>query len=223
VQHGAFAGLLYPRNAVGNVACLPAKLLGSYERELSEILAGVSAYDLFVDLGSGDGLYCVGVKRQFPTICVIGYEMDRAQRRIAKSLAASNKVQFASRGAVDTRELNKLPAGRLFLMSDVEGLERDLLDPVLVPRLIDAAMLIEVHPTVHADIVDVLTARFEATHEVRVIVGAPKRPGDHSELADWNPNLARYAVSEGRSVAPLWLHLQPTLPPDGSASDIAAA
>jgi hypothetical protein len=209
VRRGPFAGMTYPSAAIGNTSFLPTKLLGAYEPELASVLAEAGNFDLFVDIGSGEGYYCVGVKRRFPETRVVGYETDRFERRLSAKLATVNGVTIETRGTADHDALNALAFGRLLLMTDVEGYEYQLVDPGAVPGLREATMIVEAHPAVHPDVVDVLTARFTATHDIELVAGRAKQVGDYPELARWEPTLARYAISEGRATDPLWLVLRP--------------
>ena len=209
VRSGPFAGLIYPPAAIGRASFLPTKLLGAYEAELTPVLADATGFDLFVDIGSGEGYYCVGFKRRYPATHVIGYETDRFERALSVKLAKVNGVGIETRGTADHHALNTLPGGRLLLMTDVEGYERELADPAAVPRLRDATMIIEAHPEVHPDIIDLLTMRFRTSHDIELVRGRPKQAGDFPQLAHWDPALAPYAISEGRASDPLWLVLRP--------------
>jgi len=191
------------------VSFLPTKLLGCYERELAPILAVARGFDMFVDVGAGDGYYCVGFKRLFPGTRVIGYEVGRVERSTAAKLAALNGVSVESRGRADHASLTAVVSGRVLLMVDVEGYEYELLDPILVPRLLDATMIVEAHPAVHPAVVDTLRSRFSQSHDVRVIQGSGRDIREFPELADWNEAQARCAISEGRTLNPLWLVLRP--------------
>lgn len=209
VRYGPFAGMVYPADAVGRVAVLPSKLLGTYEPELGPHVQAVGANaDVFVDLGSGDGYYCVGFGRLFPQATVIGYEMDDGERALAARLALLNGVSVEFRGIADEATLNSLPAGRLLLMADIEGAEYELLDPDRFPRLREASIIVEVHPIPHPDIVDVLHARFAATHSITDVAGRPKSIA-LPELDGWDRGLASMAVSEGRTGYGQWLILTP--------------
>jgi len=209
VRRGPFTGLRYPPHAVGTVTHLTTKLLGCYESALSPYLTDGGDFDLFVDVGAGDGYYCAGYKRLFPRTAVIGYETDASSRRMALGLAQHNGVDVEMRGKADHRALSMLPEGHLLLLSDVEGYEYKLLDPVAVPRLLKATMIIEVHPTARADIVEVLSRRFAVSHEITSVPGLPKDAGEFGELAAWAEDEARYAISEGRDSEPLWLVMRP--------------
>lgn len=209
VRRGPFSGLVYPANAPGSVACLVPKLLGCYESELSTLIASSSHFDLFVDIGSADGYYCVGFKRLFPQTAVIGYETVRSARRLARRLAQLNGISFKACGRADQNDLNNLPHGRLLLMIDIEGHEYELVNPTCVPRLREATMIIEVHPAVHSDIIEALTSRFTRSHDVAVVRGGTRRIADYPELSKWDETEAARAISEGRPSDALWLVMRP--------------
>jgi SAM-dependent methyltransferase len=208
VKHGLFQGMRYPEQAVGRVGYLPTKLLGCYEPELAPVLARATDFDLFVDVGCGDGFYCVGYARLSPTTRVIGFETDPQERAVAEALARENRVEVEVRGTADHAALNDLSDGRLLLMSDVEGYERELLDPDRAPRLRTASMLVELHPNVHPDVADVLASRFGETHAIELIHGRPKSPHLLDELRGWDAKATNLAVTEGRSALPTWMWLE---------------
>jgi hypothetical protein len=201
--------MVYPSAAIGNVSFLPTKLLGCYEPELWPNLAHAHGFDLFVDVGAGEGYYCVGFKQLFPGTRVIGYETDGFERRTAAKLAELNGVSIEMRGTANHEALNALPNGRLLLMTDVEGYEHQLADPILVPRLGETTMIIEAHPSVHPDIVDVFRSRFTRSHDIELVGGLKKGVIKYPELAGWDESLARCAITEGRAIDPLWLVLRP--------------
>lgn len=216
VRHGFASGVVYPPEAAGAVGALPTKLLGVYERELHNVMASFDDYDLFVDLGSGDGYFCVAYARRAPHSRVIGYELEARERRIAQQLAKINGVNIELRGRVDHDELNALPAGKLLMLVDIEGYEYELLDPAVVPRLREVTMIVESHRRRHPDIVEVLTRRFAGTHDIATVKGEPRYQSEYPELEGWPADLANYALSE-RGGFPLWMVMTPNVEAAGSA------
>jgi hypothetical protein len=217
VRGGPFAGMTYPQAAVARVSYLPAKLLGAYESEIGSFLGAADGFDLFVDVGSADGYYCVGMALRHPEVQVIGYETDRFQRAICRQLIDANGVSLDIRGTASHEALNELPVGRMLLLCDVEGYEYELMDPERIPRLRTATMIVEVHPWVRENLVGVVADRFEGSHEINVIKGTPRYAGAYSELADWSPDLASMAITEGRSDPAVWLILMPRAVGPGDA------
>ena len=206
VRHGPFAGMIYPRSAVGRVNFLPAKLLGSYELELAPYLS-TGDWDIFADIGSGDGYFCVGMARLHPGIKVIGYESDTAEQKFCQHLAEINGTNVDVRGTASFSDIHALPPGRLLLMVDIEGAEYELVNPEHSPRLREAAMIVELHWWVHEDIGNILRARFSSTHRIEVVEQTARSLAGFPELARWDEQSAYCATSEGRAHFGRWMVL----------------
>lgn len=212
VRHGPFEGLQFPRQTVGRGHALPTKLLGSYERELYPALeeAARGDYDVFVEVGSGDGYYCVGFKQRSPATQVIGFESDPIHRSLSKRVAKHNDTFVEFSGEATPAVLAGLPPGKLFLMVDVEGYEVDLLDVEAVPRLRETTMLVELHDRiVEHEVTGPLTGRFERSHAITFIEAQPRVQDDWEEMRDWPVESAHWALSEGRSRLARWMLLKP--------------
>ena len=116
VKRGPFQGLAYPKSSLGHTNYLSAKLAGAYEPGVVEFLMKhIHDNDVFVDVGSGDGFFCIGVAR-LASLRVIGFETNRFERRLAGKLARKNGVEFEARGSAAHAELNALPNGRMLLL-----------------------------------------------------------------------------------------------------------
>jgi len=201
--------MVFIDEAVGKANHLSPKLIGSYEPDVADFLGEQAPeHDLFVDLGSGEGFFCVGVARLSPSR-VIGFELNRYERRLSKRIAAANGVEAETRGRVDHDGLNSLPPGRLLLLSDIEGLEEDLLDPVAVPRLKEATMIVEVHEQFRPDVVATLSERFGPTHHLEHFAAGEPRPEDYPELAAWDSDEAKWAVFDGHLPGQGWMSFIP--------------
>lgn len=210
IKRGYAEGIHYPATAVARIGFLSTKLIGAYEHELDAVLeAEVGGHDLFVDIGSGEGYYCLATAKRFPAVRAIGYETDTAERKTAESMAVSNGLKCEFRGTADPAEIAALPEGKLFLMTDIEGYEYEFCDPLKIPRLGESTMLIEVHPATRDGLRQTLIDRFAETHEHTLIEGQPKRIADYPELAGWPAKQANLAITEGRPALPEWLLLKP--------------
>lgn len=209
VKRGLAKGLTYPESAIGYASFLPTKLSGSYEEEIAECLDAVEGADLFVDVGAGEGYYCVSVAKRFADAHVIGYEIDKRERQIAQEFATINGVTIETRGEASPADLQTLPPGRLFLMADVEGYEYVLIDPQAAPRLRAATMLIEIHGWTHEGLLETLIERFADSHEAQVIHGNAKDPAKYPEFAGWSDDESFWALTEARNELPVWLFLKP--------------
>ncbi|MGA7435720.1 MAG: hypothetical protein WBW44_08895 [Solirubrobacterales bacterium] len=209
VKRGAFEGMVYPLNVTGHVNYLSSKLIGTYEPEVTEFIRQhLSESDLFVDLGSAEGFFCVGVARQAP-LKVIGYEMNKYERDFASAIAKLNDVTIELRGEADAKELNGLPEGRLLLLCDIEGVEEDLLDPELVPRLKESLMVVESHEQFRPNVVKVLTERFEATHHVEHVMAKQASPAGYPEVEGWDEEAADMVVFDGHHDGDSWMTFVP--------------
>lgn len=209
VTRGFAKGVVYPDGAAGHVGFLAAKLSGAYEAELEESLLPVADFDVFVDVGSGDGFYCVAAAKKAPGTTIIGFETDNSERAIAGRLAALNSVKVDFRGTATPAAIESLPPGRLFLLTDIEGYEYTLLDPGQITRLLETTMLIEVHPQTREGLLETLISRFAASHHPTVINGVERQLDAFPELSGWPPDVALHAITEGRPAFGVWLRLDP--------------
>jgi len=209
VKRGAFEGLEYPAKALGHTNYLSSKLMGVYEPQVVSFLdEHAGSAEVFVDLGSGDGFFCVGVAR-LASPRIIGYETNRFERQLAESIASANGVTFEARGLAGVDELKSLPEGNLLLLSDIEGLEEDFIDPALVPRLADATMVVETHEQFRPNVIETLTRRFEDTHTVTRLFAAPPSPEQHPEVAGWDRKEVELTVYDGHVEGDSWMTFVP--------------
>lgn len=197
VLEGPFKGQRFCSRALGHSNYLGAKLAGTYEPPVARFLSErVADADVFVDLGSGDGYFPVAAKR-LADVHAIGFETNRFEVRLAKRNAAANGVELEMRGAATIPELNRLPDGNLLLMSDVEGLEEELIDPAQITRLTEATMIVEVHEAARPNVVETLSGRFAATHEIERIFSAGGQPNTAGVLAGLDPREASLVAFDG--------------------------
>lgn len=212
VKRGAFAGLRFPSRALGHTNYLSAKLMGVYEPDVVQFLSDhAGKAEVFVDLGSGDGFFCAGVARKASPE-VIGFETNQFECKLAHELARKNGVQIETRGLATEDGLNDLPRGRLLLLSDVEGLEEDLIDPEIVPRLREATMVIETHEQFRPNVIEKLNERFSDTHDIsRIFKEVPGRKSC-PEVKDWSDGDFEIAAYDGHHSGDSWMTLVPKKP-----------
>jgi hypothetical protein len=209
----------YIENSIGS-AYLP-KLLGTYERELAQVVEVVCAArpDLIVDLGAAEGYYAVGLAVRNPQARVVAFERELAGRAALLKMAVLNGVENRMRilgecglpelQAALTTDSERTP----FLVCDVEGDEDRLLDPIAVPGLNRALILAETHEFVHRGVTQELQQRFEATHKVSCIWQTPRASEDFPFRGGPTRLLPRsylaWAVSEWRPERMCWLWMVP--------------
>lgn len=207
----------YVSNSVGS-AYLP-KLLGIYERELAGLIdqacAGKPA--LIVDVGAAEGYYAIGLTIRNPQSSVIAFEMEPQGRAALIEMAALNNVsdRVCIHGKCEPLDLETALAGTdmPFVVCDVEGYENLLLDPVTVPSLRNATILVEMHDFIHPGITDLLTQRFTPSHHVeRIWQEARSRqefPWRTLATALLPKSYLDWAVSEWRPERMSWLWMKP--------------
>lgn len=200
VRRGPFEGMIYPMSLVGHANTLAAKLMGAYETELSESIGELIElrFDQIANIGAGEGYYSVGLARAMPRVTVHAFETDGGERRRCRELALANGVadQVKIHGTCDIAALEKVTRGSTLVICDCEGCERELLRPDLVSGLLDATVLVELHPLIDSSIPDTVLARFAPTHAIRRLHSEPRDPADWAEVAGLNGDDAALLLSE---------------------------
>jgi len=213
ILSGIFEGMWMPfENSWGG---LSARLVGSYEEELSQILRVLiaEAPPVVIDAGSADGYYAVGFARALPRSTVYAFDIDREARRVCRLTAARNGVHnLHVRGRIDPRQLRHLLIPNALVMSDVEGYETTLLDPRKVPGLRQAAIVVELHEWIVPGSTSAVLARFGATHEVELIDSRQKDPTSIRQTRHLSAEEAHAAVEEGRPHPQQWAVMRPLYP-----------
>ena len=210
VLAGPFKGMAYPvRTSEGS---RNPRLIGSYEASLAPVIEEIAAggYETVIDVGCAEGYYAVGLALRLPAARVFARDTDPKAHEFCRLMAEANGVsdRVEIGGEVDAAGLAALVAGRTVIFCDTEGAEEVLLDPVAAPGLLAADVLVEVHEGMKAGRLDLLTARFGATHEVRRI----GRKIDDSGLPDWAEGLGDLdrllLLWEWRSTPTPWLWMR---------------
>ncbi|MEX2231771.1 MAG: methyltransferase [Cyclobacteriaceae bacterium] len=173
VLHGPFKGLQYPTyNAIGST--LYPKLLGSYERELHEVIEALSEkqFSEVINIGCGEGYYAIGLCRKFPSAKIFACDTDTQAIRLCQQMAALNYV--ADRMVFHTHftasDLENFEfTGRGLIVCDCEGFEKYLFTLSNLDNLKECHLLIEVHDYIDIDISTSLTKLFSTTHTLKII------------------------------------------------------
>lgn len=176
VVGGPFAGMNYVDRSRGG-ALLP-KILGSYEEPIQDWLEKAIArrYDRILDIGCAEGYYAIGLARRLPSSRIIAYDIDSDARALCRKLATINGVANVEiRPVCDFAELDYQIAGDTLIICDIEGAERELLDPRKVPKLADADLIVESHDSYLPGTTEMLIDRFRATHAISVVMDSSVR------------------------------------------------
>ncbi len=173
VVGGPFQGLSYVSEAAGSSYLI--KLIGVYEEILHETIKKVMGrgYTTMIDIGCAEGYYLIGIGKKSPQTKLIGYDIDEKALALTEELYTKNHL---------TNELLLLPNctpedlqtridEKTFLMCDAEGFEAEILNPHKTPALSRVqTFLVELHDFAVPHVKELLTERFEKTHNIRVIV-----------------------------------------------------
>lgn len=177
---GPFTGLKYPDNE--ERPYYSARLLGTYERELHTTIEELCLcqYSTVIDVGAAEGYYAIGFCKRCPQIHMIAFEAEEYKRIRLKEMAEINKVQdrLTIGGLCSTDNLRDALKDQknVLIVCDIEGGERDLLDPVEIPDLLRATLLVELHDVFpeFADVPSVMRERFGKSHDIREVVGCDR-------------------------------------------------
>ncbi len=210
IRNGVFAGMRIDEQTSWGQDRY-STIAGQYEMELHPILQRASelAYECYIDIGCANGLYAVGLAHIDRAATVYAYDIDPAACAATERNATLNGVAERVRiGAeADQAALADIIGshGSTLAISDIEGGELDLVDPIACPALLDADWLIELHGDIPAAIAE-FSHRFGATHAVHVISRSSRSPFADDCVSFASEDEAWIAVSEGRGFAPQnWL------------------
>lgn len=197
-----------PQSAEG---CHIAKLLGCYEQPLQPVIeqAIQATYPIILNIGCAEGYYAVGMARRMPETKVMAFDLNPQAQEVCAELARKNAVaERITIGALFKPEDFAVYAGqKVLVLCDIEGAEKDLLDPAKAPALTGMDLIVESHECLIAGITQLLIERFAATHNIIVVEDNGQR-----QLANapaWFNNLAHLdqllATWEWRSGPTPWL------------------
>jgi hypothetical protein len=223
VPSGPFRGMRHPAREVGSAKGIGARILGTYECELREIVEELCRrpHARIINIGAGEGYYAIGFALRLPGAAIHAFEADPETRRCLEENVRSNSVESRVhiQGECGVAELASTLADglRSLVVIDAEGAELGLLDPVLIPALIEAEILVEIHDFVSADIGSEIARRFAQTHSLREIWTRPRSVGDLPAgpfrwLSFFLPGRGVRWLDEGRNQRMRWFFLDPKRP-----------
>jgi hypothetical protein len=213
VMQGPLHGLDFlPQSAEG---CHIAKLLGCYEQPLQPFIEAAIAenYPTILNIGCAEGYYAVGMARRMPATQVLAHDLNPKAQQVCQELAQKNQV--ADRVTVgdlfSPEDFAPYANQRVLLMCDIEGAERELLNPQISPGLKGMDIIVESHECLIPGITQLLIDRFKATHDITLVQDDGQRqlvtpPAWFLNLAHLDQLLATW---EWRSGPTPWLVMKP--------------
>ena len=213
VMQGPLQGLDFlTQSAEG---CHIAKLLGSYEQPLQPFIEAAIAenYPTILNIGCAEGYYAVGMARRMPSTRVLAHDLNPKAQEVCAELAQKNQVadRVTVGGLFSPEDFAPYANQRVLLMCDIEGAERELLEPSIVPALKGMDIIVESHECLIAGITQLLIDRFKATHDITLVQDDGQRqlvtpPAWFLNLAHLDQLLATW---EWRSGPTPWLVMKP--------------
>ncbi len=206
------------------------KLFGTYEKELWSIIEQLCKYDFktVVNVGSAEGYYAVGFALRLPHANIEAFEAVEINRHHILAMAAlnnvSNKIHVHGlcdfNGLTNVMKNDPLP----LVIMDIEGAESILLDPLAIPKLKTAHIVVELHDFIFPEIGDILTERFITTHKIQEIWSTERKlddlPISFPKAIHWYIKKSFInLMSEKRPGAMRWFYLTP-LVQDGIPAEL---
>lgn len=209
VFSGPFEGMKYIPEWRGSY--FTQKLIGSYEKELSEIIEQIcrSKYPVIVDVGAAEGFYACGFAFRSPDSRIIAFEADRSLHGALHKIASQDGIgdRITLNGHCGPEDLAAAlgSSGRGLLVMDVDGGEMELLRPDVCPRLATTDILVEVHDRIVPGVTEAIRNRFSITHTIEYIRQTPRTEADIPPGIAIDPELAILAMDECRGDGNDWL------------------
>ena len=208
-MQGPLTGLEFLRESAEG--CHIAKLLGCYEQPLQPFIEQAinRKYSKILNIGCAEGYYAVGMAKRMPTTKVLAFDLNPKAQEVCKSLALQNgvsdRVLVGALFAPD--DFARYANEKVLVLCDIEGAERELLDPIKAPALHSMDIIVESHECLTAGITQTLIDRFTNTHQITLIQDDGQRRLESPP--QWFLNLAHLdqllAAWEWRSGATPWL------------------
>jgi len=209
VMQGPLAGMDFlPESAEG---CHIAKLLGSYEQPLQPFIEEAInlAYPTILNIGCAEGYYAVGMAKRMPSTQVLAFDLNPKAQEVCTALAQKNKVSDRVKvGALfKPEDFASYANQKVLVLCDIEGAERELLNPEVAPALKGMDLIVESHECLISGITQTLINRFKESHQITLVQDNGQR--QLKDAPQWFNNLAHLdqllATWEWRSGATPWL------------------
>lgn len=166
---GPFQGL--DLSAEGASLPRPPKLLGVYEMEMHGFVNEIikQPYEVILNIGCAEGYYAVGFALKMPHTQVYAHDILEKEQIACRALAKRNGVQDRVHvgGVVEGKDFANYADKRTLVFCDIEGAERELLNPTLYPTLKNMDVIVECHECFVTGLRAELIARFQDTHTIR--------------------------------------------------------
>lgn len=217
VLNGPFKGLQYPSyNSIGST--LYPKLLGSYEKELHEVLKSLSEIEFseIINIGCGEGYYAIGLSLLLKKGRVLACDTDPDALLLCQKMAALNNVsdRFIFKNEFTALDLKNFEfTKRGLIICDCEGFEKNIFNTANLDNLKQCYLLIETHDFMDIEISGFLIDLFSLTHDIKIIqslddIQKAKRY-QYEETRSFDLVTRKKLFGERRPAIMEWLYLIP--------------
>lgn len=209
VMEGPLKGLDFlSQSAEG---CHIAKLLGCYEQPLLPFIeeAIQANYPTILNIGCAEGYYAVGMARRMPNTKVLAFDLNPKAQETCAELAVKNNVsdRITIGALFKPEDFANYEGQKVLVLCDIEGAERELLNPEIAPALKGMDIIMESHECLIPGITQEIINRFKDSHSITLVEDNGQR--QLANAPKWFNNLAHLdqllATWEWRSGATPWL------------------
>lgn len=223
VLSGPFAGMAYDGSSAEGWY-LP-RMLGCYEQELHPHLRALAerGYETVINIGCAEGYYAVGLARLLPGARIFAHDLNENAQAACRRLAALNGVgdRVTVGGLFDGPMFDRFAGRPTLLVCDIEGSERDLLDPARFPALAGIDVVVELHDCYEVGLSSLIQDRFAPTHDVLIVGNDPQRILPALPLlAGLTPFERSLLIGEFRAGATPWGVLRARAPGERAATPL---
>lgn len=181
VYQGPFTGMIIKQRYSWGDGDTASKLLGIYECELHPVIETELSvnHDLILNLGCAEGYYGLGMALRLPSVLCALFDISETAINICRENANINNihnVHFNKDCSPENIRSYLSKYSNPFVIMDIEGHERILLDYDVIPELSKCSVLIESHDCIIPGTTQLITERFKDTHEVKIISQGNKNP-----------------------------------------------
>ncbi|NCJ07959.1 hypothetical protein GS597_15885 [Synechococcales cyanobacterium C] len=213
VLFGPFKGMKYINEVVWG--SITPKWLGSYECELHSVIEEIIkiGYDTIIDVGCAEGYYAVGMAFRIPQAYIYAYDTDFLSRKQVRRLIKLNNLEsrICVKKFCSHNEIEKIARNSTLIICDIEGFERELLNPIKCQILKKIDILVEVHEGFGKPLtINLLKERFQESHLIQEIDAQSRHSWikDNEEKIHINSKILSLATEESRSNGQKWLFMK---------------
>lgn len=210
ILYGPFKGM----NFIDNVSegCYVPKLLGIYESELHEYINQIvlNKPDIFINVGSAEGYYAVGLKKLLPDTDVFAFDTDINAQEKCKELSIMNNVNINIEGEFSSGILDNFKNKKVAFMCDIEGDESNLITEETIDMYSEIEVCIELHYNNNGKHnVGLIPKMFQRSHKTELVM----QKGKSFIVPEFIANLSHLDILlsawEYRSYPTPWLIAKP--------------